>query len=58
MALGKRQFQSQLELRAMIVRTMSDLDPIAAEKAPFRALLVMDQLTCTRSLFLVSFDPS
>ena len=32
-ALGERQFQSQLELRAMIVRTMSDLDPIAAEKA-------------------------
>ena len=32
-AQGERQFQSLLELRAMIVRTMSDLDPITAEKA-------------------------
>ena len=32
-ALGQRHFQSQLEWRAMIVRTMSELDPEAAEKA-------------------------
>ena len=32
-ALGERQFQSQLELRAMIVRTVSALDPEAAEEA-------------------------
>ena len=32
-ALVERQFTSQLELRAMIVRTMSCLDPEAAEKA-------------------------
>ena len=32
-ALGDRQFTSQLELRAMIVRTLSALDPEAAEKA-------------------------
>ena len=32
-ALGDRQFTSQLELRAMIVPTMSDLDPIATDKA-------------------------
>ena len=61
--LGERQFQPQLELRAMFVRTMSDLDPIAAAKActtwfnshmisvrtrQRRPPLVMDQLTCTR----------
>ena len=33
MALGDRQFTSQMELCAMIVRTMFDLDPEAAEKA-------------------------
>ena len=32
-ALGERHFQSQLELRAMIVRTLSDLDPEATEQA-------------------------
>ena len=32
-ALGDRQFTSQLELRATIVRTVSALDPEAAEKA-------------------------
>ena len=32
-ALGERQFQSQLEMRAKIVRTLSALDPEAAEKA-------------------------
>ena len=32
-SLGDRQFTSQLELRAMIVRTLSDLDPEAPEKA-------------------------
>ena len=31
--LGERQFQSQLEQRATIVRTLSDLDPTAAEQA-------------------------
>ena len=56
---------------AMIVRTVSDLDPVAAEKAwvhsqmldvrarqrrPFRAPPAMDQLTCTR-LFLVLVRP-
>ena len=35
-ALGERQFTFQLELRAMIVRTMSGLDPKAAEKAGVR----------------------
>ena len=32
-ALGDRQFTSQLELRAMVVRTMSALEPETAEKA-------------------------
>ena len=32
-ALGDRQFTSQLELRAMVVKTVSALDPEAAEKA-------------------------
>ena len=53
----------------MIVRTLSDLDPIAPgigvhhlvhpqmlgvrarQRRPFRAPLVMDQLTCTRFFF-------
>ena len=30
---GERQFQSQLELQAMIVRTLSDLDPGATKQA-------------------------
>ena len=32
-ALGGRQFTSQLELRAMVERTLSALDPEAVEKA-------------------------
>ena len=68
-ALGNRQLTSQLELRAVIVRTVSALDPEehwvhsqmlgvrARQRRPFQASLVMDQLTCTR-LFVVSFDPS
>ena len=32
-ALGERQFPSQLELRAMLARAMSALDPEAAERA-------------------------
>ena len=63
-ALGARQFTSQLEWRAMIVRAMSNLDPDVAEKARttrfiHRCLACVrwtafdDQLTCTR---FVSFD--
>ena len=47
-ALGERQFTSQLELRAMIVRTVSCLDPEAAEKARTTAF-IRRCLACVRA---------
>ena len=55
-ALGERQFQSQLELRAMIV-PLKSLGLRARQRRPFRAPPVMDQLACTRFFWTLS-DPS
>ena len=73
-ALGDRQFTFQLVLRAMIVRTLSDLDPEATEQACTTGF-IRRCLACVRQrrpfrappvmdqltwtrFFLVSFDPS
>ena len=47
-ALGERQFQSQLELLAMITRTLSDLDPEATEQA-CTARFIHRCLACVRA---------